>query len=200
MSKRKVVSAVVGALLAIASVTSQVTAAPGIQVGQPYDWTIEIQTKNLPQEFRYAGSELRPVVKTEMTYYPMSNQDNKTKFQDLWYGNDKALGMERHHKMEITKGEAVAIKVVHEDDSTSLEEMKAAGRAIMRAVLDANLNGNMVALVKVPSSSFNTISSTIQEYHFEPTPDNVDKPQNIDMTIFLEGDTPDLKQALSHYH
>ncbi len=177
---------------------SIVFAAP--QISKPFEWTIEIKTESVPRQFQYNTSGIKDVVKAKMQYYSMDHVDDKTDYESLWYSHSKALGMERHHKMEIKQGDAVAIRVLHKDASTNNDERRAAGKAVVKAVLDANLNKNMVATIKVPSSSFYEISSELQNYHFSPSPDSGDEtPINSDMNLFLESEPSGMTQSFVHY-
>lgn len=187
--------------LMMLATTSPVFAAPAININKPYDWTVEIKTEEMPHQFRYHNSNLRPVIKTEFTYYHMEDESNKTKYQKIWYGNDKALGLERTHEFELTQGESIAIKVKHKDDSPGMEEKKAAARAVMRAVMDAQLNKNMVQEVKVPDESFNTITQTMQDYQLQEAPDNLgEEGIAVDLSLFVESESSTSKKTLCHYH
>lgn len=173
-------------------------AAP--QISKPFEWTIEIKTESLPRQFQYNTSGIKDVIKAKMQYYSMDHVDEKTDYEDLWYSHAKTIGMERHHKLEINKGDAVAIRVLHKVDAASTDERRSAGKAVMKAVLDANLNKNMVATIKVPSSSFYEISSELQNYHFSPAPNTGDEtPIDSDMNLFLESEPAGLSQSFVHY-
>ena len=188
------------ALAAIASMSmpSAHAAAPGLN--QPHDWTIEIRTKEMPLHFEYQGSTLRPLVKADLKFWKMSDEDNKKAYQYLWYANGKTLGLERKGKLTITEGDAIGIKVVHDDNSPVEEERRAAGKAIMRAVLDAQINHNMIAAVKVPIGSFNSIIAEIQNYNFHPASESPNEELHSDMNLFIESEPEGLKQTLYHFN
>ncbi len=177
-------------------------AAPGLGISKPYEWTIEIKTKPVERQFQYTGSSIKDVVKAELSYYSMDDQDHKTAYEDLWYASSKTLGLERHHKLELKQGDAVAISVKHEKPSPSTDEKRAAGKAVMKAVLDANINKNMVATIKVPYDSFSTISNEILEYHFSPAPSGggVETEIDSDMNLFIESVPAGLHKSFVHYH
>ncbi|MBX9689634.1 MAG: hypothetical protein K2X27_23185 [Candidatus Obscuribacterales bacterium] len=171
------------------------------QLARPYEWTIEIQSEKLAPQFHYAGSKISEIVKTKIQYYSMTNESAKTAFEDLWYSKGKALGLERHHSLDIKQGDAIAIRVLHKNDSAPEDEQQAAGKAIAKAILAASLNKNMVATVKVPYSSFHRIVSEIEEYNFHPSSDTqADTPISADMNLFIESEPAGLHQALCHYH
>ncbi len=179
-------------------------AAPG-PISHTFNWTIEIDTQEMPRQFQYRGSTLKQVVKTQLQFYSQNNQNAKTAYEDIWYSNGRSLGMERHGSLAIKQGDAIAITVVHTvKTNVPLDEQQAAGKAAMKAFVDANLNQNMVATIKVPAASFQTISSVLQGYNFTPVTYNAGDPEtavNSDMNIFLEAYDPvGQVQTLAHLH
>lgn len=175
--------------------------AAGPVLSHPYEWTVQINTQELQHQFQYNTSSISQVVKASLEYYEMDDQDHKTKYEDLWYSNAKALGMERHHKLELKQGDWVAIKVKHKNGYAPLDEQRAAGKAVMKAVLEIVRNKNMVATIKVPASSFHTISSEIQNYHFSPVSESgSETPIESDMNLFLESEPEGSRQAFVHYN
>lgn len=191
--------AAAGIMAASASIIK--AGASGQQVQRPYEWTIQINTQQLDRQFQYNTSDIKDVVKASVQYYPMNDQDSKVDYEDLWYSKARSLGLERHHKLEIKQGDAVAIRVQHKTNSAPLDEQRAAGKAIMKAIVDANRNKNMVATIKVPLASFHNISSEIQNYHFSPVSDSGgEEPINSDMNLFLESEPAGLTQSFAHFH
>lgn len=193
-------------LLGLASIAGatflfQPTANSAENLDRPFDWTVEIDTKPMKNQFQYTGSELKELIKAKVSFYKMSDEDNKTDYEDLWYAKSKTLGMERHHKLDITQGDAVCIKVKHLGDSTSYDEQRSAAKAVMKMVLDTTINKNMVATIKVPASSFSTISAEIQNYNFVPAgPSSPDNPVDSDLNLFLESEPSGQTQSFNHLH
>lgn len=189
------VSAAVATLFAITPANSTE------HVDRPFEWTVQIDTKQLKNQFQYNSSELKELVKAKMTFYKMTDEDNKTDYEDLWYAKAKTLGMERHHKLDITQGDAICIKVKHIGDYTSYDEQRASGKAVMKVVLDAAVNKNMVATIKVPMTSFHTIAQEIENYHFSAAPGgSPETPVDADLTLFLESEPVGLTQSFVHMH
>ncbi len=172
-------------------------AAPGLN--QPHDWTMELKTRQMPLQFEYQGSTLKPVVKTELKFYHVGQEENKTLYEYLWYANEKTLGLERKAKLTIAPGENVAIIVSHESESPPESEVVAAAKAVMNAVLDIEVNQSMVATIKVPTSSFNTICSEIEQYNFHPGSSNPNEEVNSDLCLFVESEAGE-KKSLYHYN
>ena len=177
------------------------------QINHPYAWTIEIDTQEVPLQFQYSGSALTQVVKTQLQFYSNSNPPptptsaTLTLYESLWFSNGKSLGLERQNKLQIRQGDSIAILVVHKNGSAQPDEQIAAAKAIMKAVVDANLNKNMVATIKVPMASFSTISQQIQNYHFAPiVASSSEDPTQSDLNLFLESVPPGMTQGLAHVH
>lgn len=188
-------------LSAVMNLSPSADAAPAIHVARPYEWTVQIQTEKLPRQFQYNSSMIKEVVKARMHYYSMDDQDHKTLYEDLWYASAKTLGLERHHKLEVKQGDALAIRVLHKNPAAPEDEQRAAGKAVMKAVLDANINRNMVATIKVPMASFNVIASEIQNYDFAVAPEGMgETPIASDMNLFLESEPAGLTRSFVHYH
>lgn len=187
------------ALAALTSVSMLVATQAAPMLSRPHDWTIEIKTKEMPLHFQYQGSTLKQLVKAELKFYSATEEENKTTYEYLWFANDKALGLERKSKLNIKEGDAIAIRVLHADDSPNQEEKRAAGKAIMRAFLDAQINHNMVATVKVPVASFDAILSEIQEYNFHPASEAPDEEVHADISLFVESEPEGQRQTLYHF-
>jgi hypothetical protein len=159
---------------------------------QPYDWTVDIKTQQLQRQFDYPGTKLTPVVKTELQYYPMDAQSNKTKYEHIWYCKGKALGLERLHKFQITEGDGIAIKISHKTDDPTSGEYKAAANAILRILIDAYLNKNALVTVKIPPNSFSPISNELRSNpHIDTSGGGSETPVSSGVPIFLQTDEPD---------
>lgn len=156
---------------------------------KPYDWTMDIKTQQLERQFDYPGSTLKPVVKTEMQYYPTAAEDTKTKYEYIWYANGKPLGLERLHKLEITEGDGISIRVLHKTNSPTSGEFKAAANAVLRVLVDAYLNKNAVVTVRVPADSFNGITNELRNNpHINTGWGGADDPVDSSLPIFVQAE------------
>ncbi len=187
-----------GSLVCLSLVAPPVVHA--VKISRPYEWTVSIDTKELPKQFEYQGSHIKPVVKCKMAYFKMTDEDEKVAYEDLWYSKARVLGLERHAKLDMTKGDAICIRVKHKTGSPTEDERKSAANAVMRTVVDVNLHKNMVATIKVPFDSFETISSEIQGYGFIALMESADTPVNSDMGLFLESEPEGQTRMLYHLH
>lgn len=142
------------------------------KVDLPYDWVIQVETTELKRQFDYQGSGLKPIEKLEVVWYPTKDQNKKTKYELLYYHDGRPFGMEKLHKMEIDQGDGVAIEIKHKDNNATESEKKDAGNAIFRLALDAYLNRNPLAAVKVPIDSFDTVSDKLKNLGFHDSKDD----------------------------
>ena len=160
------------------------------QVALPYDWVIQVETTQLKRQFEYKGSTLNPVEKLEVLWYPTKDQNKKTKYELMYYHDGRPFGMEKLHKMEIDQGDGVAIEIKHKDNNATEAEKKDAANAVFRLALDAYLNKNPLAAVKVPVDSFESVSDKLKALGFHDSKEDgegLDNDQQFksDMTISL---------------
>jgi hypothetical protein len=156
----------------------------------PYDWVLQVETTQLKRQFEYKGSTLNPVEKLEVVWYPTKDQNKKTKYELMYYHEGRPFGMEKLHKLEIDQGDGVAIEIKHKDNNASEAEKKDAANAVLRLALDAYLNRNPLAAVKVPADSFESVSDKLKELGFHDSKEDgegLDNDQQFksDMTISL---------------
>ncbi|MCC6976816.1 MAG: hypothetical protein IT343_00740 [Candidatus Melainabacteria bacterium] len=169
------------------------------QVVLPYDWVIQVDTIRLKRQFEYSGSTLNPIEKLEVSWHPVDKKDDVKKYESMWFHDGKAVGMEKVRKLDIEKGEGVAIEVKHKESNATEAEKKAVANAIIRLTLDAYLNKNTVAAVKVPKESFSGISNRIQEFGFHIAEEKAGDSQvqyTSDMTVTLISVPEGEKQTL----
>jgi len=169
-------------------------------VNRPYDWLVNVQTQQLSRQFEYTGSTLRPVVKTSMKYYEDSDPSRSTDYEYIWYHDAKPLGVEKLHTFDLRSGDAIAINIEHKNSPATQAEHKAAANAIIHIVLDAYLNRNSVALVKVPFDSFDDIIAELQVEHFVLQNDSgADSPNPTGVNIFVASDPPGKSNSFTYF-
>ena len=174
-------------------------------VWTPYNWVITIKTEQLDGEFNYSGSKLKPVVKGSVSYASVDDIDNDFKYEDLWFCQGKPYGLERNGPLAIPRGDGVAIRVIHTDDhgtidnhATTQDELAAAADSILRIVVDAQINQNIVHTIIVPASSFQGICQSLQSHHFELSTDTVETPHLAGAYLFLVDDADKRRQSLRY--
>lgn len=197
---------VVAAAVTLASIAAALTlvaaqSARADLVDLTYDWVFQVETKPLPKQFEYQGSPLKPIEKVDVKYHPSKDAENKTTYEYLWYHDGKPLGLERMKKFEIPQGDSLAIQIKHKNGSSTSGEEKAAANTILRITLDAYLNKNAVALVKLPSDSFYDISSALQNQGMVVAPDSggmdgFNTPLDTSLTLNMVSEPEGIKQVL----
>ncbi len=167
-------------------------------IDKPYDWTVEVKTEKMERHFEYEGSTLKPVSRANIRYYPMADEDNKIDYEDIWFHNGKALGLERKHKFELNEGDGIAIKVSHKTDSPDAEEIKAAADAISLVYLDSYLHRNPIVTVIVKNPVFHDISNALQEQHWEILPEVTDTALDAQVIMHLQSEDGETKQTFKY--
>jgi len=180
---------VFGALTACMSLLLCHGPARSTSQDMPYDWTVEVNTQQLERQFDYPGSTIAPVVKTELQYYSMAAPENKTKYEHIWYGNGKPLGLERLHRLDITQGDGISIRIVHKHNPPAYDEHKAAANAILRVLVDAYLNRSPVVSVRLPLASFDTIAGQLRTNpRINTAADGADRTVDSGVPIFVQSE------------
>lgn len=168
-------------------------------VSQPYDWVLELETKALDRQFQYQGSTLKKIEKVQVTYYPAKDQENKSKYEFLWFNQGKAIGLEKQKKLDIPQGEGVCLKVKHSSDSPTPEEKKAAANAILRLAVDTFINKNPVVQVRLPNSSYGEIVSELNNRGMQEAPNSADDFNNgfsSNLTLYIYSESEAMKTVL----
>lgn len=175
----------------------QMPASSTGHLDRPYDWTVEVQTQKLVRQFDYEGSTLQQVVKTQIRYYPTTAEDNKTAYENMWFSNGKALGLERLHNFDITPGDGISIRILAKTGRFSPEERKAAANVMLRIILDAYVNRNAVVTVRLPNNAFSQI---IEELHRNPhitrSPEGGEAPVDAALSIFVQSESSGRREQL----
>lgn len=170
---------------------------------KPYDWTVEIKTKPMPHFFEYSGSHLRGIEKLKVTYVhsaDATDPDPQPKdYENLWYHDGKPLGLERHNKFDLTKGEGVSILVSHKQASATDAECKAAANAILRLIVDSYLNKNAVVSVRCQPSSYERIKAYLEDQGCLENTSGNDQAIATAINIFFQNDS-DANQYSNLYY
>lgn len=195
--KRSVLSAVASSITAILAITSgaPVSYGAGPEISGGYDWTFEIVTERLTRQFDYPGSQLKPVEKTVISFYPKNKTEEKEEYESIWFKNGQPLGLERKHKFDLPKGEGIRVKVKHKNASPQNEEYKAAANAVERVFLDAYLNKNPVEIVELKNPAFYPVSNALQARNWNILSDTTDTALSSTINLHLKSED-DTKQTL----
>ncbi|MBI4533030.1 MAG: hypothetical protein HY711_03705 [Candidatus Melainabacteria bacterium] len=170
-----------------------------------YEWIIEIQTEELPQFLNYPGSTLKPMVKATISYSQttpagLSVIPNKAiRYEDFYYKACTPLGCKRLRTFGIPPGDGTAIRLKHKLSPGSSWEACAGANAIVRILLDAYLNGNPVATVLVPASSFSMVVQELHRENFYAAADAPpDEPVFSSIVLYLESEPSGNRQTMNY--
>lgn len=183
MSRHKVllIFAVVSAILLNLS-------CPAGALWQPYEYLVTIETKEFPDQLRYAGCNIRPLIKA---YIKRAEADgsNESRYETLWFCKGKLFGLERVGSLNVPRGSSIGIKVVHLTKTPSDYEFACAAESILRIYVDGRLNNDAIPTVTVPDESFASIVSALGEEHFQVVSVALEVPVQISAGMFLRDES-----------
>lgn len=175
------------------------------QFVREYDWIIEIETEELPQFLNYPGSTLKPMLKAAVSYSQTASAaagvipKKAIRYQDFYYKACTPLGSRRFQTFGIPPGDGTAIRLKHKLSPGSSYETCAGANAIVRILLDAYVNGNPVATVLVPASSFNMVVQELHRENFYATSDAPpDEPVFSSIVLRLESEPAGTGQTMNY--
>jgi hypothetical protein len=146
-------------------------------IGSNSFWTILISTEKL-KSYNDVQLTLKPVVKAKVAYRSLKD-DRSTAYEDLWYGTEEqglCLGAKRYHALAIPSRDYVTIRLQGGED-LSATQVNAATDAIVRIILDAQLNDDWIESVIVPDALFKTIKEQLHFYKIRAFGDTEDGTQ-----------------------
>jgi hypothetical protein len=152
-------------------------------------WIISITTKKL-NSYNDPQLKLKPVVRARIGYGSIK-QEQATAYEDLWYGTDEpalCLGARRYNAFTVPARDYVAIRVLGEE-SPSVTQTNAATDAIVRSLLDAQLNDDWIEVVIVPDGLFKSIKDNLHYYNIRACGDSesaVDSGSSFDFVLRSE--------------
>jgi hypothetical protein len=152
---------------------------------QLYNWLVTIDVKAFPDQLRYAGSTLNPLVKTYISYarYDGSNENN---YETLWFCRGKAYGLERVAPLSIDRGNGVGIRVNFKSSTPGPSEFKAAAQSILRTYLDLRLNRDSVQTAIIPDDYFSDVINAMADEHFQIAQFQLEVPVQLASSLFVQ--------------
>jgi hypothetical protein len=182
-------------IAAIAIALCCCTATSADPAWRSYEWVITIETEEISKAAIDAEDGLDPIAKANVTYGKIDGGDS-VDYEKLWFCKGKTFGIERQAALDLGRGKAVAIKVVHKGQTPSQSEVKAAAKSILRILLDLRLTGNMLQTVIVPDQTFSPISDELTNEHFAPFVVPVGAPFHLTASLFLQNQSASRNQLL----
>lgn len=164
---------IVGTVLALSSLIMLATASLSEDQVHDYDWKVTLETEELKDVLNYNGSKMKNPVKVHVTLLESGKPDDEAiSYEDFWYVEGKPYGQEKHCKLSIPPGKAIAFRVKHKDQTVVEKHNAAAANAIARVLVDTYNDGIMLTAIKVPPDSLNSIVNHLQELNFTPANEN----------------------------
>jgi hypothetical protein len=158
--------------------------APAQAGWQPYEYLVTIETAEFPRQLQYSGCPLRPLNKAFIKC-AKANGDDQYNYENLWFCQGKAFGLERLASWAVPSGSSIGIKITHRTVNPSVYEALAAAEAILRIYVDARLNSVSVPTVTVPDETYNDIIVALENEHFYPIVTRLEVPVQISAGIFM---------------
>lgn len=160
------------------------------------EWLIEAQTSMVPDQFEHKCFNLRDIVKTRVRFgRNLDPNSSAVGYEQMWFHDGRALGMERHNELSITPKSNVGIRISH-STCPSTAEAKAAANAILRLVLDVKLHGSNVPVVRVPSSTFTAVSQALQNRGGKVLDGGQEAPPGAKVVFKLESEPAGSRQVI----
>jgi hypothetical protein len=151
----------------------------------PYDWLVTIDVKVFPDQLRYTGSTLNPLVKTYISY-AKNDGTNESKYETLWFCRGKAYGLERVAPLSIARGAGVGIQVNFKSKTPGPSEFKAAAQSILRTYLDLRLNKDAVQTAIIPDDYFSDVTTAMADEHFQIVQRQLEIPVQLASSLFMQ--------------
>jgi len=129
-------------------------------------WIVGIETRPSPNFFRYKGAKLSPVNVAKVTVCRAKPDATPKTYEMFWGAKGKTVALERCGKLVVPRGDCVEFKITHQTDQAQYAETQLAVDALLRVVLDLQLNSSPVFCVQVPSDSYQDVLAALQEHNF----------------------------------
>jgi hypothetical protein len=136
-----------------------------VQTSTSSFWNIFITTERLTS-YNDPELKIKPVVKAKIRYGSIENTETIA-YEDLWYGTEEhglCLGARRYNALHIPSRDYVAIRVLSEED-VSDTQLNASSDAIVRLLVDMQLNDDWIEVVIVPDNLFPSIKDHLGYYN-----------------------------------
>lgn len=132
-------------------------------------WTISIVVQKL-DSYSDSGLAIKPIVKAKVRYGSIG-QVKQMPYEDLWYGTSEpglCLGARRLGKLGIPVRDYVSIRLLGAmagKANASLTQVNASTDAIVRMLLDVQLNDDWIDAVVVPDDLFQSVKDHFRFYN-----------------------------------
>jgi len=160
-------------------------------------WLVTVQTKSAPSIFNYQGATLTPVTEAQVSFASANSDATPTVYENFWGASGKPLALQRYEPLSIPPGDGIAFKIVNGSDQPFFSETQLAVDAVLRIMLDAQLNANPVLYVSVPSTTFSDVVSALSQQNFIVKDTTLETPlQSAALVIYVVDYSGQMKSTL----
>ena len=159
------------------------------------EFVVKSQIQAVPKLFEHECFKTRSIVKASVDYFKAGDEARKISYEDIWFHEGKALGMERKTALGLPPGKTVDIEIKGSPCPSYLENKAAAG-TILRLLLDLKINHDQIKQVTVPFNAFSDISSALQNRDFHQVSPGQEPPPEATIVLNLQADYGTAKQTL----
>ncbi len=154
------------------------------QIKSTYDWTIQIETKELNNYYPAKDTNLRDFVLCNITLCPASGSPKN--YEQLFYASDRCIGARRINPLALKHGDEVAIRLKRPEGPPSPSQTSAAANAVVRCLLDAFAAGGIATTILTPPEAYlNTIQGMAREKFFIAPPATPDEPRYSKISVHI---------------
>jgi hypothetical protein len=136
-----------------------------------YDDVVELEAKTVAEYLNYKGSDLDPITLVKVRCY-LDTATNASApgvdYLDLWCRKDLSIGQRQSMSVPIKERGRVAILLKSQLAAYNDAQIAAFACALVRLRLILGLNGNAIALVRVPDQSLDLMISALRRHNFLP--------------------------------
>lgn len=142
----------------------------------------------MPNQFKYAGSALSPVVEAHIRY-EKSDDSFSADYETIYFCKGRPFGLNRLSQLDIGEGQSIAVKVTHKTKTPTSYDFRAAANCIARMLLDVRVSRNALQAVTVPDDSYSYIISEMATERFQPFFAPLETPYQIAGALFLQDES-----------
>lgn len=159
------------------------------------EWILKSQIQSEPKLFEHECFKTRGILKSSVEYLRKDDEAHKIAYEDIWFNEGKALGLERKALLDLPQNKPVDIEIKCSPCPSTLENKAAVG-TIMRLALDLKINHDEINRVTVPFNSFNAISSLLQTRDFHLLPQGQEAPAGAALVLNLQAESGSARETL----
>lgn len=131
-----------------------------------YQWLITISATSQANLLNFSNSSLTPAFEADVSMQSSASATPAI-YEKFWGAQGNTLGLQRSFTYNIPAGNTVAIKIVHDSTYPSHSENQLVVSALLRVLLDTQVNTNPVLYVTAPSDCYADLINCFEEQNFQ---------------------------------